>query len=195
MASRTSVAAVMVAFITAISISLPSCASESDPPNATASPSSTITRDGESVREKRERQDYESAERAYRSITGEVDRLAAAGGASEPTALMRATATGAYLEFQMESLRIAKKKGWRTTGPTNIVGIARRGWSSTSISLSSCEDNSKIRVLNRYNRDVTPKSSRRYIQNLTIKRVDKSWKVATATTQVVPDFQNRDCGQ
>jgi hypothetical protein len=160
--------------------------------NPTIAPSPVPTL--ESPQERQVRRDYEAAETAYRAVTAEVDRLAAAGGTEAATARMRETATDEYLTFQLESLQYAKEKGWRTQKPTRIVGVGRRGWSSREIGLTACEDNSEVRIIDRRGRDVTPDSVRRYVQTLTVKKVDSRWKVSMATTQQVPNFKSRDCG-
>lgn len=159
-------------------------------PTVAPSPAPTL----ESPQERQVRRDYEAAEAAYRAVTAELNRVAAAGGTNAATAKMLATATDDYLAFQLRSLQSAKKKGWRTFGTTRIVGVARRGWSSREIGLTTCEDNSKVRILDKHGRDVTPDSNRRYVQTLTVKTVASRWKVAAATTQRVPDFESRDCG-
>lgn len=139
--------------------------------------------------------DYDAAEGAYRSMTAEVDRLAASGGASSATPVMRDTASGQYLAFQLDGLQIAKKRGWRTLEPTTIVGVARLGWSPRRIRLTACEDNSGVRIVNKTGRDVTPESSRRYVQVLAIDKIADRWKVTAASTTEVSNFKDRECAQ
>jgi hypothetical protein len=140
------------------------------------------------------RLDYEAAEKAYRASTLEQDRLYRAGGATEATADLKATATGSYLRITLDSLREVHSSGWHATGSTEIVGIVHDGgWRPGRVGLTSCEDNSTIRFFDRTGEDVTPNVERRYVQKLTVVRVTKRWKVATADSTKVPSFEGQPC--
>ena len=69
------------------------CTSE-PAPAATPSPTSPAATPSESQIERQMRLDYEAAEKAYRATSAEQDRLYQAGGASQATCELKATATG-----------------------------------------------------------------------------------------------------
>jgi hypothetical protein len=155
---------------------------------------SVATSPPESNAEKKQRLAFEGAEAAYRRNMDEQDRLYAAGGVLEPTQVLKETITGAYLDFITESLRRVKHQGLHLSAPTVIVGVAPVGLSGNKVSMKACEDNAHSRVLDRAGKDRTPKTSRRYVQTLTVVKVEGRWKVADAETQKVDTFRAQDCG-
>jgi hypothetical protein len=124
----------------------------------------------------------------------EQGRLFVAGGVLEPTQVLKETTTGAYLDFITESLRRIKHQGLHASAPTVIVGVAPVGLSGNEVSLKACEDNARSRVLDRAGKDRSPKTSRRYVQTLTVVKVEGRWKVADGETQKVDTFRAQDCG-
>jgi hypothetical protein len=103
------------------------------------------------------RLDYEAAERAYRANRAEQARLYQAGGTTEATSAMKATATASYLRITLEALRHIKQAGWHATGTTEIVGVvANGGWKGNEVGLTSCEDSSVVRFFDRSGKEVTP---------------------------------------
>ncbi len=74
------------------------CSPDQAPAN-TPTPTLVATTPAESQIERQMRLDYEAAEEAYRANTAEQDRLYQAGGATKATAVLKATATGAYLRI------------------------------------------------------------------------------------------------
>jgi hypothetical protein len=140
------------------------------------------------------RLDYEAAEEAYRTNRAEQARLYEAGGVSRATAAMRATATDSYLRITLEALRRVKEAGWHATGATEIVGVvAGGGWRENEVALTSCEDSSVVRFLDRSGRDVTPSTGRRYVQALKVVKRSGHWKVSEAITMKVSNFQGQPC--
>jgi hypothetical protein len=165
-------------------------------PAQTSSPSPTPTaeRPTESQIERQMRLDYEAAERAYRSSTAEQDRLYQAGGATKATPALRGTATGAYLEITLKSLRAVQESGWHAKGSTKIIGVVGNGgWREGRVGLTSCEDNNAIRFFDRRGEDVTPKDERRYVQELTVVKVTERWKVSTTNSTRVHSFEGQPC--
>jgi hypothetical protein len=149
----------------------------------------------ESQIERQMRLDYEAAETAYRASTAEQDRLYQAGGVTKPTAALRATATSSYLRITLKSLREVHRSGWHAKGNTKIIGVARTGgWRAGRVGLTSCEDNTAIRFIDRAGEDVTPKTERRYVQELTVVKVTERWKVSTANSTRVHSFEDQPCG-
>jgi hypothetical protein len=163
-------------------------------PASTPSPTSPAATPTESQIERQIRLDYEAGETAYRASTSEQDRLYRAGGATKPTPALNATTTGSYLAVTLQSLREVHKSGWHTKGSTKIVGVARSGgWKPNRLDLISCEDNSSIRFFDGQGADVTPKVERRYVQRLTVVKVAHRWKVSTANSTRVSQFEGQPC--
>ena len=169
------------------------CTSE-PAPGATSSPTPVSTTSTESQIERQMRLDYEAAEKAYRANRAEQARLYQSGGASRATVAMRATATDSYLRITLEALRRIKKASWHATGTTEIVGVvADGGWRENEVGLTSCEDSSVVRFLDRSGRDVTPSTDRRYVQALIVVKRSGRWKVSKAITTKVSNFQGQPC--
>ena len=163
-------------------------------PMSSPSPTPLATTPSESQIERRMRLDYEAAERAYRSSTAEQDRLYQAGGATNATLALRATATGSYLRITLKSLREVHESGWHARGNTKIIGIVGNGgWREGRVGLTSCEDNNAIRFFDRMGEDVTPMDERRYVQELTVVKVTERWKVSTANSTRVHTFEGQPC--
>ena len=160
---------------------------------ATTSPSPTATRTETDI-ERRMRLDFEAAERAYRASVAEQDRLSRLG-VSRATAELKRTSAGSYLEFALMGLREIEESGWRTTGDLRIAGIARGGWQERQVDLVACEDGSKIRIVDKSGRDVTPqKATATYVQNLTIQKYGNDWKVSDISSKPVKTFKGQPCG-
>ena len=75
------------------------CSPGSEAPGPAPTPPSPVqTTPTESPQERQERLDYAAAEKAYRTFRAEYGRVLRAGGAKEPTKVMKATAGGRVLE-------------------------------------------------------------------------------------------------
>jgi hypothetical protein len=131
---------------------------------------------------------------AYRAARAESSSGSMAGGAARATATLRATATGEYLDFVVNSWRRAKDKGLRTTQPGEIIYAAPEGWSATEIHVKACEDVTRVKVLDRRGRDRTPTGYRLYVQDYTVVRSDDRWKVAKLESNPVRSFEDFECG-
>jgi hypothetical protein len=171
--------------------STPAAPASSTVPSASPTPSATPT---ETEIERRQRLDFDAAEKAYRTAVAESDRIAQRGGASEPTRLLRSVAAGDYLKVQVNSLKFLKSRRWRTTGSITIVAVGPAGgWRADRLQLTACEDNSTWRMLDSRNRDVTPEGLSDYVQALTVVSVAGEWKVSALTTKEVPDVSPGNC--
>jgi hypothetical protein len=157
------------------------------------SPTPAATTPSESQIERQMRLDYEAAERAYRANIAEQDRQARAGGASRATAALKATAEGEYLSSAVASLALIKSRGWRGTGSTTIMGIARVGWQEKHVRLMSCEDGSRLRLLDKADNDVTPRGDSRFVQRLVVKQRAGRWKVSTLSSTRVKSLEGQSC--
>jgi hypothetical protein len=160
----------------------------------TLSPTPAATTPTESQIERQMRLDYEAAEKAYRASTSEQDRLYRSGGTTKASRGLKATTTGSYLRITLQSLREVNESGWHAKGATTIVGVARNGgWKAGRLGLISCEDNRTLRFFDRRGEEVTPDVERRYVQILTVVKVDGRWKVSTAESARVHSFEGQPC--
>ena len=168
------------------------CTSE-PAPGATSSPTSQAVTPSESQIERQMRLDYEAAEKAYRDNIEEQDRLAQAGGANAATPSLKSTAEGEYLSATVASLKFIKKKGWHGAGNTTVLGVVDVGWQDKRVRLMSCEDGSRLRLLDKAGADVTPKGDSRFVQLLYVVRRSGRWKVSSFESKSVQGFQGEPC--
>jgi len=137
------------------------------------------------------RLDYEAAEEAYRASLAEHDRQAQLGIASE--AALRKTATGVYLDFSLRSLRRSRNAGWRAAGTTKVVNVVGSGWQQRKVRLIACEDSSGVVFTDKHGRDVTPRLTRTYVQDLTARKSGGDWKIADISSTLVRSFEGQPC--
>ena len=160
-------------------------------PTTTPSPTPAATTPSESQIERQMRLDYEVAEKAYRASLAEHDRQAQLGIAS--AAALKKTATGAYLDFSLRSLRRSRNAGWQADGTTKIVNVVGSGWHEQKVRLIACEDSSGVRFTDKRGRDVTPRVRRTYVQDLTASKSGDDWKIADISSTVVTSFEGQPC--
>lgn len=170
-----------------------------EPPSSTSAPSASVSPapsapPTETEIERRQRLDWEAAERAYRTATAESDRLAVQGGVREPTKKLRRVATGEFLDLTMQNLRLLQSRNWRFKGGVTVLAVRREGgWSAGVLSLVACEDNSSWEVIDTNGRVVTPEGRSDYIQTLIVKKAGRLWKVTDLTTQKVSNVSEGNC--
>lgn len=148
----------------------------------------------ETEREKAHRLAFDGAEAGYRSNMKAQDTLYSGSGKNPNFNDLRKYATGDYLEIIEDDIRALRVKGWRSTKPTKIVGVAREAASDNRVNLKSCEDNSKVKLVNASGEDVTPNLIRRYVQTLVVIKIGADWKVSETTSLKVDSFSDQDCG-
>jgi hypothetical protein len=162
-------------------------------PAIAPSPAPASTTRTESQIERQMRLDYEAAEQAYRANIAEQDRLARAGGVRRATAALKSTAEGEYLSFTVASLELIKKKDWRGSGNTMILGVVQIGWQERRVRLMSCEDGSRLRLSDNSDKDVTPKGESRFVQSLLIVQRGSRWRVSAFDSKSVKAFEGQPC--
>jgi hypothetical protein len=109
----------------------------------------------ETEQQRKERLDFEAAERAYRTFLSEYAGLyQTPGGPSMPTKLMTDNAAGPYLKVMIGFLRDSKNHGRHTDRPKRIEYVKRGAYSAEELVLETCEDGSKISVLDTKGRQV-----------------------------------------
>lgn len=146
------------------------------PPSVSQSPSET-------PQERQERLDYAAAEKAYRTFRAEYNRVLRAGGAKEPTKVMKATAGGAYLSELMEVVRAAEGLGDRQEGREKIVYVRPNGYSATEIDFKVCEDARRMTIVGQDGRSLGNGDLR--IASLRLKKVGMVWKLWSGQGQKV----------
>jgi hypothetical protein len=159
----------------------------SSSPTPSATPSETDI-------ERQMRLDWEAAEKAYRDATLESDRLARKGGVVEPSPKLKAVSSGEYLALTLDNLRLLRSRMWRFEGGVTILAVKPNGgWTETQLDLLACEDNSTWKLRDASGRDVTPKNQEDYIQTLTVRKQNGSWKVSSLSTKKVKNVTAEDC--
>jgi hypothetical protein len=168
------------------------CTAQPAPSNASsASPAATTPTESQIEREMR--LDYEAAEDAYRHNMAEQDRQSRLGIAVK-TEELTSTSSGNYRQFALQVLREIRDSDWRARGSTTIRGITRDGWQKDQVRLSACEDNSSVTFVDKKGRDVTPKNVvRTYVQDLTVNRLERRWKVTDVQSRPVDNFKDAPC--
>ena len=142
----------------------------------TAPPSPPVSQSPtETAQERQERLDYAAAEKSYRTFRAEYNRVLRAGGAKEPTKVMKATAGGKYLEELMEIVHAAKGLGDHQEGNEKVIFVRPGGYSSTELSLEVCEDTRATRVVDAEGKELGRGELR--TASLLVKSVDGHWKV------------------
>jgi hypothetical protein len=160
---------------------------------STAAPTPAATTVTESQIERQMRLDYEAAEKAYRDNIAVQDRLARVGGVQRSTRALKLTAEGDYLSAALASLAFIERKGWHGTGTTAILGVVHVGWQEKQVRLISCEDGSRLRLVDKSGQDVTPKGNARFVQSLTVAQREGRWRVSTFESKSVKVFEGEPC--
>ena len=107
---------------------------------------------------------------------------------------LKEVATGDYLSLAVDNLRLLESEKWRFEGGVTILALQPKGgWTDTQLELLACEDNSTWKLRDERGRDVTPKEQQDYIQTLTVRKQDGSWKVSDLSTKKVKNVAAEDC--
>lgn len=112
----------------------------------TPSPTPTVATPTETAAERQERLDYAAAEKAYRTFRAEYGRVLRAGGAKEPTKVMKETAGGDYLATFTGVAAAYRANGTKDVGLEKIGYVRPNGYQSTRLVLSVCEDSRKVKT-------------------------------------------------
>ena len=155
-------------------IALPGCTADAGV-QPTPSPTPSVATPTESPEERQERLDYAAAEKAYRTFRAEFGRVMRAGGARQPTARMRATAAGPYLEEFTEIIRAYKGLGLRTTGQERIDYVRPAGHGPSELNLEVCEDSRDLMEVGADGRAVPAGEIR--TASIQVRRTKAGWKL------------------
>ncbi len=129
----------------------------------------------ESAEERQERLDYAAAEKAYRTFRAEYGRVLRAGGAKEPTKVMKETAGGDYLRELAEVTEAYQGLGDHQLGREKVVYVRRGGYTPTEVELEVCEDSRRTKIVDRSG-DVVGEGELR-TASLQVRRVKGQWRV------------------
>jgi len=136
--------------------SLVACGPEPTPTTSpTPSPVATQT-PTESAQERKQRLDYEAAEKAYRTFRAEFNRVLQAGGSKSATKVMKENAGGEYLKSTEEVVQAYKGLGGKQIGDELIVYVRPAGYSPKSVIIETCEDTRKVKALDKRGKSLGP---------------------------------------
>jgi hypothetical protein len=121
------------------------CTQPPTPPAPTPTPAPASTSPSETQLERQTRLDFEAAEKAYLAFKTEYARVATAGGTTQATDAMRATAAGPYLSVMTDFLAQTKAAGKRQEGAVRVAYIRRGAYSPQQLNLDVCEDGTRVR--------------------------------------------------
>jgi hypothetical protein len=109
----------------------------------------------ETEQQRKERLDFEAAEKAYRSFYDEYARVQQQVNSSpKPTKVMIENAAGPFLQRVAGFLRDKAKDGRHADRPGRIAYVHRGGYSPNELILLSCQDGSKVRLLDRSGHEI-----------------------------------------
>ena len=145
-------------------------------PAVTPSPSPTATSatPTETAAERQERLDYAAAEKAYRTFRAEYGRVLRAGGAKEPTKVMKETAGGDYLDTFTEVIRSYRTADSRAIGEERIDYVRFGGYTPTRLVLDVCEDGSNTKIVIP---DRSPEEGEIRTASIEVRKVGSKWKM------------------
>lgn len=131
------------------------CTAEPPDPAPAPAPAPSVSQSPtETPQERQERLDYAAAEKAYRTFRAEYNRVLQAGGAKEPTKVMKATAGGEYLKEFAEIVQAYHGLDGRDIGEERIEYVRPAGHQSDAVILQTCEDGR--RIVTRFGRKRVP---------------------------------------
>jgi hypothetical protein len=140
-------------------------------PSPTPTPAFSPT---ETRLERQTRLDFEAAEKSYRTFSAEFDRLANAGGAKEPSKLMKETGAGPILKLTAAALKAQYNQHAKVTGKRHIVRVERGGYAPDRLMLLTCEDASSIRSFDTDGKSLGKGSVG--TSTVEVRRLDDRWK-------------------
>ncbi|GAA1854948.1 hypothetical protein ACFFOM_02280 [Microlunatus capsulatus] len=139
------------------------------------SPSASSATPTETDAERQERLDYATAEKAYRTFRAEYGRVLRAGGAKEPTKVMKQTAGGEYLKEFAEVTEAYHGLGDHQEGKERILSVAPGAYSAAELELRVCEDSRSIRIIAKNGEQVGQGEMRQSI--IQVRRISDAWKL------------------
>ena len=167
---RRTVGAVALLGVLAAAACTPDPVTPTPPPSPPVSQSPTGT-----AQERQERLDYAAAEKSYRTFRAEYNRVLRAGGAKEPTRVMKATAGGDYLAEFMKVAEAYKGLGSYRTGEERVVYVRPTGHQPSSVALTVCEDGTALRIYDQASKLVGRGEIRTAV--ISVRRTKGAWKV------------------
>lgn len=140
------------------------------PPTSAASATPT-----ETAQEREERLAYEAAEKSYREFSAEYRHVTGAGGAAEPTERMKDTAAGPYLADAAKVIEAFKETGGYTKGSARFGYIRPAGYSTKSLLLDVCEDETGVQTYNAKRKQIATNGI--LLLQLEVRSIKGQWKV------------------
>jgi hypothetical protein len=172
-----------VAALTLVALVAGGCTPDPTPsPPLTPTPTLSAT-PTESDQEREQRLAYEAAEKSYRTFRAEYRRVLRQGGAKEPTAVMKDTAGGPYLDTFAKIAQGYKIVGDHQRGREIIQYVRHGGYSTESLSLNVCEDGRPVQVIRKNGKQGGVGEVR--TATLEVRYVGSTWKVWSGTGEMV----------
>jgi hypothetical protein len=138
----------------------------------------------ETDQQRKERLDFEAAEKAYRTFAAEYDRLyEIKDGPIKPTKKLTDNASGPYLKVMLGFLQDSRRRGHHTEGRVRIAYVERGAYSTSELILNTCEDGSGVRVLDKNGKQVATGGTSKL--TLYVHPVGGRWKVWDGDQEVV----------
>jgi hypothetical protein len=157
------------------------CSGDLTGPSPSLSPTTSAQTPTESAQQRQERLDYAAAEKAYRTFRAEYGRVLRAGGAKEPTRVMKATAGGSYLRELSEIIEAYEGTGAYDRGKERIGYVRAGGYGPNALILDVCEDG---RAITTHSGDkLIPGEIR--TAHLQITKAAGEWKISSGTGRKV----------
>ena len=127
-------------------------------PTPSPSPTATVNpTPPETSLERQQREDFEAAEKAYRTFIAETDRIAMAGGTMDATPIDEADGSWASTSpFNSGYSGNKKQAGEKSYQPARSIGYVRPGgYTPTQVTLDVCEDGSTNKVTRSHGKQVS----------------------------------------
>jgi hypothetical protein len=138
----------------------------------------------ETEQQRKERLDFEAAEKAYRTFRAEYDRISdTRGGSAKPTMPMTDNAAGPYLKVMSSFLKSKKAKGQYEDRRVRIAYVIHGAYSPQELLLLTCEDGTEVRVFDLKGHRVGHGQASK--MTFYVRPVDGRWKVWDGTQEEV----------
>jgi hypothetical protein len=161
----------------------PSAGVSPTPPPGVSTPAGQST-PPETDQQRKERLDFEAAEKAYRTFRAEYDRISdTPGGSAKPTKLMTDNAAGPYLKVMSSFLKSKKAKGQYEDRRVRIAYVTRGAYSPQELLLMTCEDGTEVGAFDLKGHRVGHGQASK--MTFYVRPVDGRWKVWDGTQEEV----------
>ena len=164
----------------------------SGPPEPSASSSPTHASPSPTTSQ---HEDLLEAQRLYRAEFRDEIQVIQDGGATALPPAIRNRTTGIYRSDLLRDFRSQKMSGDRQIVSGKLVGIAAGRWTSSKVTIKSCEDYSKVRSVDRHGKPIDRAPGPKVVQTVTFVKHHDVWLISAADPAVVQDFHGTPCNR